>query len=73
MFDVLDRGTWPDVLTADEIATIYRRPILGLKKACQENRFVPAPYQKKPYRWRKVDVVRHLDGARGVSSLRRVS
>ena len=62
-FTVEDRATWPDVLTAEETAAIYRRSVGGLKKAIQLGRFVPSPYQKQPYRWRKSDVLRHLDGA----------
>lgn len=52
------------MLTAEQVAAIYQRPILGLKKACQLKRFIPAPSKVKPYRWRKVDVVRDVEGTR---------
>jgi len=65
-FDVLNRATWPDCLIAVQVAAIYQRNILGLKKACQRHSFIPAPYRVKPYRWRKGDVIRDLDGLREV-------
>lgn len=71
-FNIADSSTWPVVLTADHVAAIYQRPVLGLKKACQLHRFVPAPFRTQPYRWRKIDVLRDVEGARG-AGLRRVS
>lgn len=68
-FDPLNTATWPLVLTAEQCAAIYQRPILGLKKACQRHGFLPAPYRTKPYRFRKVDVLRDVEGTR---QLRRV-
>lgn len=70
-FSPCDPATWPVVLTAEEVAAVYRREVGGLRKACQAHGFVPAPFQTHPYRWRKVDVLRHVEGARG-SSLRKV-
>jgi hypothetical protein len=52
-------------LTAEQVAAIYQRKVGGVKKLCQQRTFVPAPFQKHPYRWRKVEVVRHVEGARG--------
>lgn len=57
-------------MTPDEVALIYRRTVLALKKACQERKFRPAPHQTHPYRWRKVDVLRDLGLLQ--TSLRRV-
>lgn len=67
MFTVSDPATWPVVLTAEDVAAIYQRPVGGVKKAVQLGRFVPAPFQKHPYRWRRCDVERHIFGARTVS------
>jgi len=61
-FDPCDRATWPDVLLADEVSAIYRRRPGGVKKACQERTFVPAPAWRHPWRWHRADVLRHLDG-----------
>lgn len=61
-FNALEPSTWPLVLTAEQVAAIYQRPILGLKKACQLHRFLPAPYKTHPYRWRKVAVLRDVEG-----------
>jgi hypothetical protein len=64
-FDITDSSTWPVVLTAEQVAAIYQRPVGGVKKACQLHRFVPAPFQVRPFRFRKTDVTRHLEGGRG--------
>lgn len=65
-FSTLDTATWPITLTAEQVAAIYQRSVLGLKKACQQRRFVPAPFRTQPYRWRRVDVLRDVEGARMV-------
>lgn len=71
LFSVADVATWPAILTASEVAQILRRKVGGLKKEIQTNpAFVPAPYQKHPYLWRKSDVVRFVESGRG-GSLRR--
>jgi len=72
-FNISDPSTWPLVLTVDQVAAIFQRPVGGVRKACQLARFVPAPFQLKPYRFRKADVLRHVEGARSSSQLRRVS
>lgn len=71
VFNIADVATWPLVLTADQVAAIFQRKVGGVKKCCQEHRFIPAPFQTHPYRWRKADVVRHVEGAR--ATLQRVS
>ena len=71
-FSVTDVATWPVVLTADQIAAIYQRSVGGIKKACQQHRFIPAPFQRQPYRWRKSDVVRHVERG-GPHPIRRAS
>ena len=71
-FNTADPTTWPVTLTPDHVAAIYHRSVGAVKKACQLHRFVPAPFQKYPFRWRRVDVLRHVEGARG-AGLRQVS
>lgn len=77
IFTATDSATWPALLTIDQIAAIVQRKIYGLRKSLQQRTFQPAPMKVpgtmklvRPYRWRKVDVLRHVEGARG-SSLRR--
>lgn len=70
-FNPLDDATWPKAMTADQVAAIYQRPVGGVKKACQKHHFIPAPYKVQPYRWRKADVIRDLEGGRAL--FRRVS
>lgn len=72
-FNVADDSTWPIVLTADQVAAIYQRPVGGIKKACQLGRFVPAPFQSHPYRWRKADVIRQVLGGRVFPSIQRTA
>lgn len=69
-FSPNDRATWPELLTADEVAAIFRRQVSGLKKACQQRRFVPSPIQVRPYLWRRKDILRRLDAER--TELRKV-
>jgi hypothetical protein len=71
-FNAADTATWLPTLTAEQIAAIYQRSVGGIKQACQKGSFVPAPFQKQPYRWRRADVLRHLEGGRGVASPRLV-
>ncbi len=70
-FSVADTATWPMVLSVAQVAAIYGRQVGGVAKHCQQGRFVPAPFLTRPFRFRKADVVRHVEGGR--SSLRRVS
>lgn len=63
-FDVVDPSTWPVVLTAEQVAAIYQRPVGGIKHKVHLGTFVPAPFLKYPMRWRKADVERHAIGAR---------
>lgn len=65
-FTPLDSATWPVVLTASQVAAIYQRPVGGIKKAVQQGRFLPVPFKKQPYRWRRADVLRDVEGARGL-------
>jgi len=64
-FSAADDATWPATLTIAQIGEIYQRKVGGIRKSCQAFTFVPAPFLTRPYRWRKVDVVRHVIGARG--------
>ncbi len=64
-FSITDDATWPVCLTAEQVAAIYQRSVGGLKKACQQHRFIPAPFQTHPYRWRRIDLKRQLSEARG--------
>lgn len=59
-FTPTDPRSWDVTLTAAQVAQLFHRKVGGLKKSCQEHRFIPAPFQVRPYLWRKVDVVRHL-------------
>lgn len=78
-FTATNSATWPATLTVYMVAAIYpTRTVSGIRKKCQQRTFVPAPMlgpdgkPERPYAWRKVDVLRRVEGARG-SSLRKVS
>ena len=68
-FTPTDTGTWPMTLTLDQVAAIYQRTPLAVQHALKPSSrtvFTPRPFQKHPYRWRRVDVLRHVEGARGL-------
>lgn len=71
-FSAADPATWPLVMTIEQIAELYDRSVKSVRNYSNVGRFVPAPFINRPYRWRKADVLRHVEGARG-SSLRAVS
>jgi len=71
IFSVADASTWPLVLSIDQVAELYGRSVKAVRSHCDVGRFMPAPFINRPYRWRKVDVLRHVEGARG-STLRQV-
>lgn len=70
-FDPTNRDTWGDVLTLPEVAAILREGPAGVEKRCSTRTYQPAPHWRRPLRWRKSDVVRHIDGER--SGLRRTA
>ncbi len=72
VFNTADTDTWPVLLSLEHVAEIWQRKPRGIAHSCQQGRFIPAPISKKPYRWRRVDVLRFLQDGRG-SSLRRAS
>ena len=70
-FNVADEATWPVVMSIDQVAELYGRTVRAIRASSEQGRMVPAPFLNRPFRWRKVDVQRHCDGARG-GSLRAV-
>lgn len=68
-FNPLDSSTWLPTLTVEQVAAIYQRSVGGIRKACQKHHkhpFHPAPFKVQPFRWRKVDVLRDLEGGRAM-------
>jgi len=66
----------PVVLTLDELAQIYRCSPHTIRRRLEAGTFTPAPIKRRPYRWRKDDVIDDLDrladeAARSSSSSRR--
>lgn len=76
-FSSCHTATWPVVLTAAQIAAIFQRAVGGIRKSVQQRTFQPAPILTDagtvahPLRWRRCDVLRHVEGARGFGGLRR--
>jgi hypothetical protein len=70
-FSATDRATWGETLTLAQVSAIYNRSERGILDACTRRIFQPARFLTHPSRWRKSDVIRHLDGA--MSRLRRAS
>ena len=74
-FNVTDPQTWPMVLSIEHVGAIYGIKPTTLRhylKPKAKTPFSPQPFMRGPYRWRKVDVLRHIEGARA-TTLRRVS
>lgn len=66
-FSPCDPATWPVLLTLDQMAAIKQTTAGAIRHALKPSRggvFVPAPCERRPLRWRKVDVLRYVEGAR---------
>jgi len=58
--DIARPESWPVLLRLPEVAQIIARGVGGIRKELQAGTFIPAPFTRGPYRWRKDDVVRWL-------------
>lgn len=59
--DITNRSTWPEVLTVQDVAAIWRLSVYTVNRMVCKGLFVPAPNEGHPRRWRKDDVVRWLE------------
>lgn len=50
----------PIILTLDEVAHILRVGTSTIRRELHLGTFTPAPFDKRPYRWRKSDVEAHV-------------
>ena len=58
-FNICDPSTWPEIMTADEVAAVFRRKVGGVIRSIQLGRFVPTPIKgSHPFAFRKSDVLR---------------
>ncbi|HYE87396.1 MAG TPA: hypothetical protein VEA16_13635 [Vicinamibacterales bacterium] len=72
-FNACDPATWPVLLTTEQIAAVMQLAVPTVRKRAAKGLMVPAPIPNQtPRRWRKVDVLRHVDGGARGQSLRRV-
>lgn len=53
---ISDLSALPLVLTINEIAAIYRISLSTIRKGVQAGTFLPRPWDRYPYRWRREDV-----------------
>lgn len=67
IFNVADPATWPMVMPIEHVSEVYDRSVKAIRNECSAKRFVPAPFLVRPFRWRKADILRHVEGARGTS------
>ena len=66
-FNITDPATWAPELTLDQVAEIRQMKPVTVRHGCKPSAkrpFVPQPFQKRPLRWRKADVVRFYHLAR---------
>lgn len=57
---ICDLALVPIVLTVAEISRIYRLSPLTIYKQIRAGVFVPPPWARSPYRWRREDIVADL-------------
>ena len=73
-FSPADPTTWPVVMSLEEVAAVYRRTPEAIRHALKPQRgrvpHVALPFLNHPMRWRKADVLRHVQGARTVAVTR---
>lgn len=55
-FDPNDHRTWPTLLTAKEVAAIFRRSVKTIQRRVREGQFKPAPTVDGL--WRRGEVIR---------------
>jgi hypothetical protein len=66
-FTPCDPATWPATLTLEQVSAIYQKSADVVRHGCTPKArkpFVPQPFDKRPLRWRKVDVLRNVEGRR---------
>lgn len=54
-------GDLPAVLLIDDIARLYRQHAETVRKKCRQGTFRPLPFEHRPWRWRRVDVLDDLE------------
>jgi len=63
--DLADSSSWPVLMTVEHIASLWHLSVATVNRKCSDGRFVPAPIEgSSPRRWRKVDVLRHVEPSR---------
>lgn len=63
-FSAADPSTWPHVMSLAQVAELYQKTVCAVRQACDTQKFQPAPFIGRPYRWRRVEIERHVIGAR---------
>jgi hypothetical protein len=62
VIDVRDSSSWPLLLTVEQIAAIWQLTVATVNRKVSDGSFVPMPIEdSSPRRWRKVDVIRHVE------------
>lgn len=68
LIDPTKPDTWPAVLTIEDMAAIYSRTEEAIRHDLKPGRGrvarVPLPFMRRPARWRKADILRHIQGGR---------
>jgi Helix-turn-helix domain len=59
---VVNLATLPVLLKLTDMAAVYRISERTIRRLVERNEFHPIPYEKYPYRWRRDDVIRDLNG-----------
>ena len=59
---VMNLATLPVLLLIEDMAALYRISTRTIRRLIEQNEFNPIPFEKYPFRWRREDVLRHLNG-----------
>lgn len=60
--DLTTPASWPVLMTVDEVAQVYRlKPRTIQDYAARGNAAIPAPSERRPYRWQRTVIARDVE------------
>lgn len=62
IFDIDNPETWPGTLLQVEVAAVMRIASKSIGNAIARGDFLPLPFEERPNRWRKEDVIAWRNG-----------
>jgi hypothetical protein len=68
---IYDLELLPAVLLVNDVSRVYRLAVTTIYKQIRAGTFVPAPFARNPYRWRREDIIADLNRSRSAVPQRR--